>query len=138
MASARSPFAQADDLLPHTDHIINILPASPETDCFFNADRLARMSPTAIFYNIGRGSTVDQISLQVALETRRIAAARHYLDVTTPEPLPPDNPLWNLPNCIITPHTAGGHATEFERIARHFLANLKKYDAHEPLIDRVI
>jgi phosphoglycerate dehydrogenase-like enzyme len=58
--------------------------------------------------------------------------------VTTPEPLPPDDPLWRTPNCFITPHTAGGHTTEFERLADHFLANLKRYENGEPLDDRVI
>ena len=58
--------------------------------------------------------------------------------MTDPEPLPPDHPLWRLPNCWITPHTAGGHADEFERLIRHFLVNLRRFEAGEPLLDRVI
>jgi phosphoglycerate dehydrogenase-like enzyme len=126
----------AESLLPVADHVIDILPASCETEYFFNADRLPRMKPSAIFYNIGRGSTVDQIILQEMLETCKIAAA--YLDVTTPEPLSPDSILWRLDNCFITPHTAGGHSTEFQRSAQHFLDNLKRYIGNQPLNDRII
>jgi phosphoglycerate dehydrogenase-like enzyme len=126
---------EADALLPQADHVIDILPAAADTENFFHADRLARLKPTANFYNIGRGATVDQIALQVALETHKIAAA--YLDVTTPEPLPGDHPLWHIPNCYITPHTAGGHTIEFERGVRHFLDNLHRYTAGHPLLNRV-
>ena len=126
---------EADALLPQADHVINILPASDETEGFFDADRLARIKPTGIYYSVGRGSTTDQQALRVALQRKQFAA---YLDVTTPEPLPPDDPLWRTPNCYITPHTAGGHTTEFERLADHFLANLERFEAGEPLTDRVI
>ena len=102
--------------------VINILPSNATTDGLFDADLIGRMKPTAMFYNIGRGTTVVQAALQTALERNAIAGV--YLDVTDPEPLPPDHPLWRLPNCWITPHTAGGHADEFERIIRHFLEEL--------------
>jgi phosphoglycerate dehydrogenase-like enzyme len=128
-------FKQLAELLPQADHVLNILPANSETECMFNADLFARMKSTAYFYNIGRGTTVDQIALQTALETRRIAGA--YLDVTDPEPLPHDHALWRLPNCWITPHTAGGHEDEFLRLARHFLANLRRFEKGEALLDRI-
>ena len=115
---------------------MNILPAAAGTEGYFDAGRLAKMKPGAIFYNIGRGTTVDQAALRSALESGRLAAA--YLDVTDPEPLPPDHPLWSAPNCYITPHTAGGHRQEVERLAAHFLNNLKRFEAGEPLADRVI
>ena len=124
-----------DALLPHADHVINILPANPSTERFFTAERLARMKPGSIFYNIGRGTTVDQDALLAALNGGQIAGA--YLDVTDPEPLPPDQPLWRAPNCFITPHTAGGHHDEFEQIVRHFLANLERSERGESLLDRV-
>ena len=127
---------QADALLPTTDHIVNVLPLSDHTANFFDAGRLARLSPTARFYNIGRGGTVDQAALTTALRDRRIGYA--YLDVTTPEPLPPADPLWTLPNCWVTPHSAGGHADEQRRLADHFLANLKRFAADEPLKDRIV
>ncbi len=126
----------ADALLPTADHVMNILPLSDHTQKFFDAPRLAKLSPTARFYNIGRGGTVDQPALTTALSTGRIAAA--YLDVTDPEPLAPTDPLWSLPNCWITPHSAGGHATEFRRLADHFLANLARHTAGQPMADRIV
>lgn len=124
-----------DELIPEADHVVNILPANPSTDGFMSASRLTRMKPEAIFYNIGRGSTVDQAALLSALQSRRIAGA--YLDVTDPEPLPKDHPLWSAPNCYITPHTAGGHATEFLRLVDHFLENLKRFETGNELKDQV-
>ena len=126
----------ADAFLPATDQVMNILPASAHTEHFFNASRLARLSPTALFYNIGRGTTVDQEALTSLLANRLIAGA--YLDVTTPEPLPPASPLWSLPNCWITPHTAGGHRNESVRLVNHFCQNLRRYNAGELLNDIVI
>ena len=58
--------------------------------------------------------------------------------MTTPEPLPPADPLWTLPNCWITPHGAGGHTDEHRRLADHFLANLKRFASGEPLKDRIV
>jgi phosphoglycerate dehydrogenase-like enzyme len=125
-----------DQLLPEADHVVNILPASPQTARFFDADRLARIKPGARFYNIGRGSTVDQAALRQCLESGRLAAA--YLDVTSPEPLPPDDPLWSTPNCYITPHTAGGHHGEYLRQVEHFLENLSRFQRGLELRNRVI
>jgi phosphoglycerate dehydrogenase-like enzyme len=75
-------------------------------------------------------------ALLEALEARRIAGA--YLDVTDPEPLPPDHPLWRAPGCYITPHTAGGRREEPMALVEHFLANLRRFERREPLADRVI
>ena len=130
------PYSQLRELVPTADHVINILPSNPTTDGLFSAELIRLMKPTAMFYNIGRGPTVDQAALQRALEQNAIAGA--YLDVTDPEPLPPDHPLWKLPNCWITPHTAGGHADEFERIIRHFLDNLRRFETGEALLDRIV
>jgi phosphoglycerate dehydrogenase-like enzyme len=130
------PIDQIDALLATADHVVNILPASNETRLFFNAGKLAHIKPGAFFYNIGRGDTVDQTALIAALEKKQLAGA--YLDVTTPEPLPPGDPLWSAPNCWITPHTAGGHADEFERQVRHFLDNLARFSRGEKLLDRIM
>jgi phosphoglycerate dehydrogenase-like enzyme len=127
---------QLDALLPTADHVVNILPASKSTTNFFTASRLMKMKPSGIFYNIGRGDTVDQFALRTALETKRIAAA--YLDVTSPEPLPPNDPLWTTPNCYITPHSAGGHRNEFDRQVEHFVNNLRRYEKNEPLRDHIV
>lgn len=125
-----------DALLPHADHVINLLPGGAATANFVSARRISLMKPTAVFYNVGRGSTVDQDALAAALHDRRIAAA--YLDVMSPEPLPADHPLWTAPNCFITPHTAGGHADEHQRIVHHFLENLRRFVDGRQLLDRVV
>ncbi len=130
------PTDQTDAHLPAADHVMNILPQNAETDRFFDARRFALMKPGATFYNIGRGTTVDQPALLDALVSERLAGA--YLDVTDPEPLPADHPLWTVPNCYITPHTAGGSADEFPRLVAHFLSNLKRFERGQPLADRVI
>ena len=129
------PSDEIDRLLPSADHVINILPHATSTEGFFTAERLAKLKPSAIFYNIGRGSTVDQDALIAALTKKQFAFA--YIDVTTPEPLPPDPPLWTTPNCYVTPHTAGGHDTEYERLVAHFLANLRRYETGDTLLNRV-
>ncbi len=123
-------------VLAEADHVINILPASSSTRGFCDAQFFGKMKAGAIFYNIGRGSTVDQEALLEALESGRMGAA--CLDVTDPEPLPPDHRLWSAPNCLITPHSAGGHETERKRLVAHFLENLRRFRAGEELIDRIL
>jgi phosphoglycerate dehydrogenase-like enzyme len=130
------PIAALDDHLPSADHIVNILPASSETKWMFNAARLSKCKPGAILYNIGRGDTVDQDALVNALTSGPLAHA--YLDVTTPEPLPSTHPLWSLPNCYITPHTAGGTSDETHRQIEHFVDNLHRFAAGKPLRDRIV
>ncbi len=127
--------SEVESLLPSADHIVNTLPANESTKNFLDARRLGAARRGAVIYNIGRGTTVDQQALLDHLTSGHLAAA--YLDVTEPEPLPPDHPLWSLPNCFITPHTGGGHTDESERLVQHFLANLQRFLANEPLIDRI-
>ncbi len=128
--------SEADARLGEMDHVFNILPANDSTRHFFDAARFARCKPGARFYNIGRGTTVDQEALLDALHSSRLDAA--YLDVTDPEPLPPDHPLWTAPNCLITPHIGGTHSNEEERLVQHFLANLAAFEAGRPLTDQVV
>lgn len=122
--------------LAEAEHVVDILPDSPATRAHFDGPRLAGLKPGAVFYNIGRGTTVDETALAAALRSGALAAA--YLDVTSVEPLPPDHPLWTTPGCFITPHTAGGHATEGPRLVQHFLDNLRRFVAGQPLRDRVV
>jgi len=129
-----------EKLLPKTlgaaDHVVNILPESAETLNFFDAGRFAAFKPGAVFYNIGRGTTVEQNALLEALQSGRLKAA--WLDVTDPEPLPENHPLLTQPNCYITPHTAGGHVDEGNTLVRHFLANLQRFVQKEPLRDQIL
>lgn len=126
---------QISSALAEADHIVNLLPENDATRGFVNARRLACCRRGARFYNVGRGTTVDQAALQEALETGRLGAA--YLDVTDPEPLPPAHPLWTAPNCFITPHTAGGRHDQDEALAEHFLANLRAFERGGAMTDRV-
>jgi phosphoglycerate dehydrogenase-like enzyme len=128
-----SPEAAA--ALAAADHVVDLLPGGEGTRHAFDAAGLASLKPGAVFYNIGRGTTVDQDALGAALATGRLAAA--YLDVTEPEPLPPAHPLWAAPRCFVTPHAAGGHADEGERLVRHFLENLARFTSGQPLLDEV-
>ena len=122
--------------LAAADHVVNILPDSPETTGWMNAARFAQMKPGARFYNIGRGTTVDQPALMAALASGHLGAA--YLDVMDPEPLPPAHPLWDAKNCFITCHIGGGTRDQDENLARHFLANLDAVTRGAPLTDRIM
>jgi phosphoglycerate dehydrogenase-like enzyme len=122
--------------LGEADHVVNILPDNASTRNYVNARRLACLKPGARFYNVGRGTTVDEAALLAALQAGRLGAA--YLDVTAVEPLPVEHPLWTAPNCFITPHTAGGRHDQDEAIVQHFLTNLAAFTRGAPLVDRVI
>jgi phosphoglycerate dehydrogenase-like enzyme len=118
-------------LLPEADIVVDLLPLTPATRKFVNAKFLSQMKPGAIFVNAGRGGTVDTDSLLDALRTGRIRAA---LDVTDPEPLPADHPLWKEPNVLITPHIAGTVA-QWERRAYRFAGEqIRRYAAGQPLL----
>ena len=138
---APDPFAEVigpdrlDAVMAVADHVVNVLPASPFSIHFFNAARFQSMKVGSCYYAIGRGTTTDQPALVKALCSGHLAGA--YLDVTDPEPLPPDHELWALPNCYVTPHTSGGHENEPLRLAKHFVENLRRFEAGKPLIDRV-
>lgn len=125
-----------DLALSRADHVVSTLPHGPSTRALMDAQRFGRMKKGALFYNVGRGSTVDQAALCDALAKGHLGGA--YLDVTDPEPLPAGHPLWTAPRCHITPHTAGGRRTERLELVRHFVDNLARYTAGEPLQDRVI
>ncbi|HEX8552288.1 MAG TPA: D-2-hydroxyacid dehydrogenase [Abditibacteriaceae bacterium] len=124
-----------EQVLPRADHVVNVLPESPSTLDFMNAVRFEKMKPLAKFYNVGRGKTVDQEALLGVLKSGHLGAA--YLDVTDPEPLPPDHSLWTAPRCVITPHCAGGHKGEGKRLVEHFVRNLRSFEAGAPLTDLV-
>ncbi len=114
------------------DWVILAVPATAETENMIGASELTAMKLTATLINIARGSVVDQDALVTALQDKKIGAA--FLDVTTPEPLPADHPLWSLDNAHITMHLSGRAQDKmFIRSAERFLQNLKRYRAGEPL-----
>jgi phosphoglycerate dehydrogenase-like enzyme len=118
------------------DWIILAVPATPETDGMIGADEFAAMKTTATVINIARGSVIDQDALIAALTSKSIAHA--FLDVMTPEPLPPEHPLWTLPNAHITMHLSGRAQDKmFQRSAERFLDNLGRWHRGEPLMHQV-
>ncbi|MDQ8195343.1 D-2-hydroxyacid dehydrogenase [Coraliomargarita sp. SDUM461004] len=124
------------ELLGRVDHVVNILPDSAETLNFVDAKFLSLMKAGATFYNIGRGTTVNQIDLADALRSNHLHSA--WLDVTDPEPLPQSHPLRQLSNCYMTPHTAGGHAGESISVIRHFLKNLAAFESGQALRNQIM
>lgn len=116
---------RVDALLEKCDFVMNVLPYTARTHAFMDAARFAHMKKTACYVSAGRGATTDQDALIDALKTGKIAAAG--LDVMTPEPLPADNPLWDMDNVILTPHMAGLTDRYFERVLEILLENLKSY-----------
>ncbi|MGZ0654678.1 D-2-hydroxyacid dehydrogenase [Coraliomargarita sp. W4R72] len=123
-------------ILGQADHVVSILPDSSETQNFVDAKFLSLMKTGAAFYNIGRGTTVNQDALVEALRANHLHSA--WLDVTDPEPLPESHPLHHLPNCFITPHTAGGYQGESLGVIRHFLKNLNAYESGQTLQNRIM
>ena len=114
------------------DWLILAAPATADTRQMIGAPELAAMKPTAGLINIARGDLVDQEALADALMSRRLAGA--FLDVTDPEPLPADHPLWKAPGALITMHMAGRSQTSmFRRGAERFARNLKAWLAGKPL-----
>jgi len=114
------------------DWVILAVPATPETQAMIGAAELAGMKPDCVIVNIARGSVIDQPALVEALEAKAIGGA--FLDVTTPEPLPPDHPLWALDNAHVTMHLSGrAQSKMFQRSGDRFLDNLAKYLRGEPV-----
>ncbi|MGX8719262.1 MAG: D-2-hydroxyacid dehydrogenase [Desulfovibrio sp.] len=97
--------ADLDAVLPRADIVAMVLPGSPETDGIMDGRRLRLMKPGAFLLNAGRGTAIDLEALKGVLREGRLGGAA--LDVTSPEPLPADDPLWDFDNVIITPHCAG-------------------------------
>ena len=122
-----------DDILPDTQFLIMALPATPDTIHILNRARLALLPKTAYVINIGRGSAVEQDALIDALNHEEIAGAA--LDVTDPEPLPADHPLWNAKNLVLTPHVSGNMTLGYTADANVtlFCENLARYANGEPL-----
>ena len=113
------------------DHVVNVLPITPATRRMFGSSEFAAMKPAAVFVNIGRGATVDEPALIHALERRVIAGAA--LDVFEEEPLPAENPLWRMPNVLVSPHRAGDHEGWEGDVVALFIDNLRRFVSGEPL-----
>ena len=118
------------------DWVVIVVPSTPDTARMIGAAELAAMKSSAFILNFARGAVIDTDALVEALKARTIAGA--WLDVTDPEPLPSDHPLWSLDNCHISMHLSGRSQTQlFQRAAERFLANLDRYRRGEELAYRV-
>ena len=128
---------ELDTLLPTADVVSLVLPHSKATIGLMSRERIALMKNDAILISSGRGSVLDQEGLAEAMQGGKLWGAA--LDVTEPEPLPKDSPLWDIPNLLLTPHVAGGMRLEITRAAcvQMALDNLENYLAGKPLVNRV-
>ena len=124
-----------DEILPGALVVVLALPLTPQTEQVIGARQLAAMDPSAWLINVARGRHVDTDALVRALQDGSIGGAA--LDVTDPEPLPDGHPLWHLPNCLITPHTANPWQTAQPLLARRITDNLLRWQSGEPLLGLV-
>ena len=98
------PVSQLHDVLPHADYVVLCAPETPQTRHLIGAREIGFLKPTAYLLNVARGSLLDPSALIAALQAEKLAGAA--LDVTDPEPLPAEDPLWHAPNLLLTPHTS--------------------------------
>ncbi len=123
-----------NELLPDADIVIVLLPATPETAGLIDKQKLARLKTGALLVNAGRGTAVDKEALVEELEAGRLEAA---LDVTDPEPLPPESPLWKLPNVLLTPHIAGDSPAADQRVYQLIGDQIRRHLKGRPLLNVV-
>jgi phosphoglycerate dehydrogenase-like enzyme len=123
------------DLLRQSDFAVIAAPHTPETERLFHAGTLAQLRPTSFLINIGRGAIVVLDDLVACLRAGRLAGAA--LDVYEIEPLPEDHPLWDLPNVILTPHTAGYSPVIAQRHLTTLVENVGRFARGEPLFNVV-
>ena len=126
---------QIDELLTQSDYVVLAAPVTPGTRNLIDASRLAKMKPHACLINVSRGSLIDEAALAQALRKHKIGGAA--LDVFEQEPLPPDSPLWDLENLLITPHIGGLTEKLWGRHYALFSENLRRYLKREPLLSVV-
>lgn len=131
------PISRLDEVLPETKILVMALPSTPETENILSRERIALLPPEAYVINVGRGTALDQDALTEALNSRRLAGAA--LDVMVPEPLPPDHPLWNARNLILTPHVSGNMTLGYtcDVNVDMFCRDLANYAAGRPLVNLV-
>lgn len=129
------PLDELTDAVRDADAVVVALPLTDTTRGIVSADVIAAMGSHATFVNVGRGELVDQPALTESLASGRLGGAG--LDVFATEPLPADDPLWDLPNVIISPHTSGASDGAARRVVEIFLDNLERFVRNEPLRNEV-
>lgn len=126
---------ESDEVLRQADFLVLLLPATPATENFLNASRLALMKPTAWVVNFGRGHIIDDAALIEAVTHKRIGGA--VLDVFRTEPLPQDHPFWTTPGIMVLPHIGGHHPERDKDVAALFADNLARLLAGKTLREEV-
>ena len=129
------PLSDLADVARAHDLMVVALPLTADTEGIVTAEILESIGPNGYFVNVGRGELVDQPALTAALVDGRLGGAG--VDVTTPEPLPVDDPLWHAPNLIITPHNSGSTDGTGRRADEAFLSNLERWVAGTDLANEV-
>ena len=124
------PISALARLLPDADVVILIVPLTEETRGLVDADFLARMKDGALLVNVARGPVVNTDALLAELTSGRLSAA---VDVTDPEPLPAEHPLWQAPNLVVTPHVGGASSAMWPRAHRLIRDQLHRFAHGEPL-----
>ena len=125
------PPERTDEVLTQSDFVVLLLPATPATENFIDARRLATMKPAAWLLNFGRGHLIADADLIAAVQSRQIAGA--ILDVFRQEPLPVAHPFWTTPGITVLPHIGGGHPERDRIVARLFADNLARFLNGQPL-----
>ena len=130
------PLSQLHNALAMADAVVVAVALMPETTHLLADAEFAAMKPGAILVNVARGPVIDQAALVRALQSGRLGGAG--VDVSDPEPLPADDPLWDAPNVLISPHYAGsGNPNNIRRLADGVAENLRRLMAGEPLLHLV-
>jgi phosphoglycerate dehydrogenase-like enzyme len=127
--------AKIDEVFRQADYVVLAAPVTGGTKAIADAQRLALMKPDACLINVGRGPLVDEPALASALREKKIGGAA--LDVFPKEPLAADSPLWDVPNLLITPHTAALTDKLWERHYALLSENLRRYLSNQPLLAMV-
>jgi glyoxylate/hydroxypyruvate reductase A len=125
------PLSDLGTLLAQSEYLVMIAPHTPETENMLGAVELALLPEGAFVINIGRGATIDEPALIAALQSGHLSGAA--LDVFAEEPLPPESPLWDMSNVLVSPHSASTSDRENERITDLFVDNLRRYLDDKPL-----
>lgn len=125
------PVSALTEALAAADHVVVTLPDTRDSRGLFDVAAFAAMKPGAKIYNVGRGTTIDTAALTAALQSGGLGGAG--LDVTDPEPLPPDSPLWAMEQVLITAHTAGATPRYWDRLEPLLADNIRRWQTGEPL-----
>jgi phosphoglycerate dehydrogenase-like enzyme len=124
-----------DQVLADADYVVAAAPLTEKTRGLFGAKQFATMKQSARFINVGRGASVIETALVEALQKKQIAGAA--LDVFETEPLPPNSPLWDFENVVVSPHMSGDYDGHHATVVQVFLDNLSRFKSGEPLLNQV-